>query len=249
MIVFATKVAGLQALQINVKNHISLAFPPTVSITTCPAMRYLQLGRFPANIWRDFVSSSERSISAPPESLRPRFLYDVVEPDFDCRGRHTFSVHIVLIPDLRIEPKPFRGDISADMRPLLRACPNLTYLALECQHNYLQIDSFPSSLETVALVFETGLNMKELGQRLLALRFRCRSLIILAIYINWQEQHDHHRWDRMLALSEPVLQVLQILQEQGVHVAYYIRKSEGSFSKLLKDSWSGDGSSKALLEA
>ena len=127
---------------------------------------------------------------------------------------------MVLVPDLDWDHVTFQ-DPGLNHQPLLDACPNLTYVGLECGTYINQVDSIPTQVETVALLFDRHVNMKKLADALSALRTRCHNLSVIALFTN--HLIEFRGEVELLETLEPVLKILSTFEEQGIHVAYFLR--------------------------
>ena len=216
MVTFATATPNLQAIQIDLRGHNEGMLPSTFQ--PCPSMRLLQLGSFSDLIWRNF-SNGDFKTHTLPKALQSKYLIDLSRSGISTTVEHPSGVRVAIVPDMGWQHSDIMK-LRIDYRPLLRVCPNLVYLGLECGFRCDQLESFPRRLETVALIFDTEIDMEELAQCLEALRVRCSNLSEVRIFIKWVIQTAS---DELLRISEPLLQQLKSLKDQGIHVAYFAR--------------------------
>ena len=185
----------------------------------CPSLQYLQIGYFPIiRMAREYALSDQENYD-PPLALQPKHLYNVPDGAFDYTDLHASGVHIFILPSYGRQPV-----WNIDYSPLVSQCPNLTYLGLECGGKWRQLDQFPDSLQTLALVFDYYVDMQELASRLLALKARCHSLGVVAIFMCWDE--DCNWSDEIMATLGPLLGALQQLKDEGVHVAFWLEVTD-----------------------
>ena len=217
MIGHIVAIDSLRALQISLKDyqreHVILPKGPFRSL------KHLHLGWFPGSVWCHFASDS-RSLCEPPKALQPGHFYKASEPQRIQSISHTSRIHVRLLHDLTFA---FGDDnaLAIDFSPLLKDCPNLTYLALECGRNCGLMDHFPETLETMALLFDFTVDMETLANKLLSVPGVCRKLAVLAIIVNWCKKDE---WDKEVRdRPEPLICALETLKRRGIHVAYFPR--------------------------
>ena len=216
-VMFIIEARSLRALQINLRGNEG--WSTITSDGTYRHLEYLHLGYFPDFVWRD-LGSEGRSLCKPPEALEPVHLNKLQELYCFHIVRRPSGVNVGVLYDLGIE----FGDNNVsdfDTSRFLEACPNLTYLALDCGRNYSLIDHVPDTLKTVALLFDHTVVMEVLKHKLTLLQETCRNLVVVAIFVNLCTKGD---WDEKIGQSlEPVLQALETLKQRGVHVTCFAR--------------------------